>query len=337
MSKKQILRKTFIFYGMDYSEYYLKNYKALREGIEGMNYNNAYYRYYNAERQMKYEPAVIYTQPAPKGAEEDKRADIEYDPNAYIAEEYYPVTVEKGKKGKARRRIWLVTLCVCLVALSCAATFLATDIITDGAVIGTIKSFATAKKSFVYVSYLTGCVDYESAKLQSEAMRSQGLGGYIGMRDGEYIVYADIAEREDSLIFDFDGAQLTGERLELDEPSADNYPEGIAESVVEYGNYTNIFLGYMFELAEEVQVGGVNSAKTACAEDAAAFEEYINGFISSASGFSSNALIRLTGDMRAEAAFLRTLAGGDYGSSGGFLADIRYYSVLAVINRNSNI
>lgn len=30
------------------------------------------------------------------------------------------------------------------------------------------------------------------------------------MRDGEYIVYADIAEREDSLIFDFDGAQLTG-------------------------------------------------------------------------------------------------------------------------------
>ena len=77
MSKKQILRKTLIFYGMDYSEYYLKNYKALREGIEGMNYNNAYYRYYNAERQMKYEPAVIYTQPAPKGAEEDKRADIE--------------------------------------------------------------------------------------------------------------------------------------------------------------------------------------------------------------------------------------------------------------------
>ena len=146
MSKKQILRKTLIFYGMDYSEYYLKNYKALREGIEGMNYNNAYYRYYNAERQMKYEPAVIYTQPAPKGAEEDKRADIEYDPNAYIAEEYYPATVEKGKKGKARRRIWLVTLSVWLVALSCAATFLATAIITDGAVIGTIKSFATTKK-----------------------------------------------------------------------------------------------------------------------------------------------------------------------------------------------
>ena len=101
MSKKQILRKTFIFYGMDYSEYYLKNYKALREGIEGMNYNNAYYRYYNAERQMKYEPAVIYTQPAPKGAEEDKRADIEYDPNAYIAEEYYPVTVERVKKARS--------------------------------------------------------------------------------------------------------------------------------------------------------------------------------------------------------------------------------------------
>ena len=149
---------------MDYSKYYLKNYKALRDGLEGVNYTNAYYRCYNEERQIKYEPSVIYTQPAPVGAEEDKRADIEYDPGAYTASAG-KIYERSEKKGGIRRRIWLAALCLCLIALSCSATFLAADIITDGAVISAMKSQVTAKNSNVYVSYLTGCVDYESAKL----------------------------------------------------------------------------------------------------------------------------------------------------------------------------
>ena len=331
----QIFRQAVIFYGMDYSKYYLKNYKTLSESVEGMNYNNVYYRYYNAERQLRNEPAVIYTQPAPKGEEEDRRADIEYDPAQFSAEEYY--RGGENKRGKAKRHIWLTALCLCLVALSCAATFLAADIITEGAVIGTIKALATNKKSFVYVSYLTGCVDYESAKLQSEEMRKQGLGGYIGMRDGEYVVYADVAEQEGALLLDFNGASLLSAELEIEELSLTSYPEQARDLVGQYADYTNIFMGYMFELAEKVQTGGLAAAQKVCAGYADDFEEYIGGFISPASEYSSEELIKIVADMRAEAAFLRTLSSGEYISQAEFLADIRYYCVLAVINRNCNI
>lgn len=321
---------------MDYSKYYLKNYKALRDGLEGVNYTNAYYRCYNEERQIKYEPSVIYTQPAPVGAEEDKRADIEYDPGAYTASAG-KIYERSEKKGGIRRRIWLAALCLCLIALSCSATFLAADIITDGAVISAMKSQVAANNSNVYVSYLTGCVDYESAKLQSEEMRKQGLGGYIGLADGKYAVYADIAETKESVITEWEGASLNVANIALKQPSEENYSEEVAGAVLEYADYTRIFLGYMFEISEQLQIGGLTSAINACKEKAEEFEEYIGGFISSVEEEKSAELVKLTGDMRAEAAFLRTLSSAENGSEKLFLADIRYYSVLAVFNRNSNI
>ena len=81
----------------------------------------------------------------------------------------------------------------------------------------------------------------------------------------------------------------------------------------------------------------MTSAINACKDKAEEFEEYIGGFISSVDEEKSAELVKLTGDMRAEAAFLRTLSSAENGSEQLFLADIRYYSVLAVMNRNSNL
>ena len=48
------------------------------------------------------------------------------------------------------------------------------------------------------------------------------------------------------------------------------------------------------------------------------------------------AVLKLTGDMRAEEAFLRTLSGEKYSSSAALLADARYYALLALFNANAS-
>lgn len=321
---------------MDYSRYYLKNYKELKDSIEGMNYNNVYYRYYRTEKQLSGEPAIEYYQPKTDVDEEERRADIEYDPSAAAPEE----RVVNRARGKSsfKRKAWLVALCFCLIALTCASTILATDILTDGAVIAGMKSAYTANKSGIYVSYLAGCADYESAKLQSEEMRKLGLGGYIAVKDGEYLVYADISSSENLLFGTYNGADLESTRLECDAPVLEEYPEKLRSLVEEYSDYTELFLGYMFDILQKLQSGeyDISAAAAECRRCEEEFELYIDGFLSSAEGYFGNVL-KLVSDMRAESAFLAALARGTYASPQEMEADLRYYSLLAVFNRNASV
>ena len=318
---------------MDYSKYYLKNYRSDGEGLESLNYNNAYYRYYRSEKQLRYEPAVVYTQPAPQASEEDKAADIEYYPADLMPERERVA----GKRGGFKRKLWLIALCFSLVALSCLSTFLATDIITDGAVIGTMKEAFVANKSGVFVSYLRGCVDYESAKLQSEQMRKEGMGGYIAVSGGEYLVYADISAR-DNVVTACGEAELSDERLSLKEINFDALPQELAPLARDHGEYTQIFLGYMFEIIEKVTSGewSTQSASQQIADLSEEFSAMLADFLQETGGYTDSAVLKLTGDMRAEEAFLRTLSGEKYSSSAALLADARYYALLALFNANAS-
>ena len=102
---------------MDYSKYYLKNYKERKQGSENVKYDNAYYRFYRSEEQLKNQPEIIYEQPPARADEESVRADIEYDPSQY-ERAYAKHDAEIKRGGTLKRRVWLIALCLCIAALS---------------------------------------------------------------------------------------------------------------------------------------------------------------------------------------------------------------------------
>lgn len=316
---------------MDYSKYYLKNYKERKQGSENVKYDNAYYRFYRSEEQLKNQPEIIYEQPPARADEESVRADIEYDPSQY-ERAYAKPDAEIKRGGTLKRRIWLIALCLCIAALSGASVFLAADIISNGAVIAAIKSDARENSS-VYVSYLQGCVDMESARLQGEEMRKAGLGGYIFSNGGELRVYADVAVERDELCLTLGESEFAYERMDIAALDLEKYPENMRAHIEKYQDHTQIFIGYTFDILQKIRSGeydlalALSAAKSAFGE----FYAYAGEAQSGIEGQTDVALIEFAANIRAEAAFLSALSEAE--EINELLADLRYYSLLALFIR----
>lgn len=327
---------------MDYSSYYLKNYNPDKDGAEPYNYCNSYYKYYCNEREMiKNEPVVIYTQPTSVRVDDVQynRADIEYVPDEGVKETPVRAGSDTRKKGgKIKHRLWLFALCVSLIALSCLSTLLATDIITDGKVIDVMRSAFSAEKS-VYVSYIEGFADYDSARACCDGLRSEGYGGFL-YSDGKggYKVYLDISEQDDIVVkntlTDYD---IRKGAIVLEEFPSKKIDKNTGDKLKKYNGYCEIFLGYMFELLEGVQSGAlsVSSLPQEIKNRHIAYRKLCESF---SEDFESDALPekdRIASDMSINEAALDVMSKGSYADYSDALADMRYYAIQAVFNYNA--
>lgn len=325
---------------MDYSAYYLKN--IYGDESKRKRYTNRDYRTYRDERDGKYaesEPQVIYLQPPPELMQQSAYKAPTYDYEAVEVGKLpdYAIpnsAVKTGKKRKKMGRFRKVLIVSLLFIISVLSTIVASDIITQGSLMGTLSVWAErSMMQYTYFALVIGQYDdLAQAKIQATQLRLQGGAGYIVQSGAQYWVIADAYEQEQDAQ-DVARKYSNAAVIELSQPKINykRYDAKYRGTLEGYMDYSYTACDQMYRIATQLADGQISTAK---ALDEIyllklQMQREIDQFRPFAEQVGSEDMTKILADMQIIVSVLDTMAQQtDY----ALLADLRYYRVQLLYN-----
>lgn len=213
---------------MDYSKYYLKNYKESQDDI---NYQNGLYEYYKQERDLsKQLSQVIYVSDNTPPSEPQQEECVILDNQP---------TVKSKPRRYGKFRVTFIIICMILVAS--LTTLVVCDYVSKGSVLSAISSLVNSNYTEYYLVYDEVYYDIDQAKIQGSELRLKGEAGLIYIVDDKYyvVVNTSTTESEKSI------------KVVVEAVPLDKFPTELKKSLKGKPNICNT----LYDKLEKVEIG----------------------------------------------------------------------------------